>query len=43
MSLEAVIEVFRVRAQYFRDINDQGVEMAREMAFLFDQCHDPVF
>jgi len=43
MSLAAVVEVLSMRAQYFRDINDQGMEMARQMAFLVEQGHDAVF
>ena len=32
-----------MRAQYFRDITDQGIEAARQMAFLVGQGHDAVF
>ena len=32
-----------MRAQYFRDITEQGVETARQMSFLVEQGHDAVF
>ena len=42
-SLKAYLEVLSMRAQYFRDITDQGVETARQMSFLVEQGHDAVF
>lgn len=42
-AVEAVVEVLRMRAQYFRDVTEQGMEMARQMAFLVEQGHDAVF
>ena len=42
-SIRAALEVLCMRAQYFRDITDQGVEAARQMAFLVEQGHDAVF
>lgn len=43
MSMKAALEVLSMRAQYFRDITEQGVEIARQMAFLVEQGHDAVF
>ena len=31
-----------MRAQYFRDITEHGVEEARQMAYLVEQGHDAV-
>ena len=42
-SFKAVSEVASMRAQYFRDITEQGVEMARQMPFMVEQGHDAVF
>lgn len=42
-AMKAVKEVLLMRAQYFRDITEQGVEMARQMAFLVEQGNDAVF
>lgn len=42
-AIGAVYEVASMRAQYFRDITDQGVEIARQMSFLVEQGHDAVF
>lgn len=42
-AMKAVREVLLMRAQYFRDITEQGVEMARQMAFLVEQGNDAVF
>lgn len=42
-SFKAALEVLSMRAQYFRDVTDQGVEIARQMSFLVEQGHDPVF
>lgn len=43
MSLVAAVEVLSIRDQYFHDINDQGMEIARQMAFLVGQGHEAVF
>ena len=42
-SMRAGLEVLSMRAQYFRDITEQGVEAARQMSFLVEQGHDAVF
>lgn len=42
-SVKAVVEVLLMRAQYFRDITEQGIEEARQMSFLVEQGHDAVF
>lgn len=42
-SFAAALEVLSMRAQYFRDITEQGVEAARQMSFLVEQGHDAVF
>ena len=42
-SMRAALEVLSMRAQYFRDITEQGVEAARQMSFLVEQGHDAVF
>ena len=42
-SLKASLEMLSMRAQYFRDITDQGVETARQMSFLVEQGYDAVF
>lgn len=42
-ALKAALEVLSMRAQYFREITEQGVEAARQMSFLVEQGHDAVF
>ena len=42
-SLKASLEVLSMRAQFFRDITDQGVETARQISFLVEQRDDAVF
>lgn len=42
-ALRAAFEVVSMRAQYFRDITEHGIEMARQMSFLVEQGHDAVF
>lgn len=32
-----------MRVQYVSDINDHGMEMARQMSFLVEQGHDAMF
>lgn len=41
-ALKAVREVLFMRSQYFKDITEHGVEMARQMSFLVDQGSDAV-
>lgn len=41
-SFKAAIKVASRRSQYFRDIIDQGVEVARQISFLVEQGHDAV-
>lgn len=41
-ALKASLEVLLMRAQYFRDITDHGIDEARQMAFLVEQGHDAV-
>lgn len=41
-SFKAALEVLSMRAQYFRDITENGIEQARQMAFLVEQGHDAV-
>lgn len=41
-SFKAALEVLSMRAQYFRDITENGLEQARQMAFLVEQGHDAV-
>lgn len=43
MSLAEVMEVLNIREQYFRHINDQGMKMARHIAFLVEKGHEAVF
>ena len=38
-----MIEVVSMRAQYFRDITEQGVESARQMSFFVEKGNDAVF
>ena len=40
--LQASLEVLSMRAQYFRDITENGIEEARQMAFLVEQGSDAV-
>lgn len=40
--LQAGLEVLSMRAQYFRDITENGIEEARQMAFLVEQGNDAV-
>lgn len=40
--LQASLEVLSMRAQYFRDITENGIEEARQMAFLVEQGNDAV-
>lgn len=42
-AMKASLEVISMRAQYFRDITEQGVEAERQMAFLVEHGHDSVF
>ena len=42
-AMKAALEVLSMRAQYFREITEQGVEAARQMSFLVEQGHDAVF
>lgn len=42
-AFKASLEVLSMRAQYFRDITEQGMETARQMSFLVEQGHDAVF
>lgn len=42
-SFRLAFEVMFMRVQYFRDITDQRVEAASQMAFLVEQEHDTVF
>lgn len=41
-ALKAALEILLMRAQYFRDITDHGIDEARQMAFLVEQGHDAV-
>ncbi|PXF49273.1 hypothetical protein BWQ96_00847 [Gracilariopsis chorda] len=41
-SLKASLEVLLMRAQYFRDITENGMEEAKQMAFLVEQGHNAV-
>jgi hypothetical protein len=41
-SFAAAREVLAMRAQYFHDIVQYGVEAARQMSFLVEQSHDAV-
>ncbi|PXF40470.1 hypothetical protein BWQ96_09819 [Gracilariopsis chorda] len=41
-SLKASLEVLLMRAQYFRDITEKGMEEAKQMAFVVEQGHDAV-
>lgn len=41
-SFKAALEVLSMRAQYFHDITEHGIEEARQMAFLVEQGHDAV-
>ncbi|PXF42119.1 hypothetical protein BWQ96_08151 [Gracilariopsis chorda] len=41
-SLKAYLELLLMRAQYFRDITEHGMEEAKQMAFLVEQGHDAV-
>lgn len=38
-SLKAALQVLSMRAQYFRDITDHGIEGTRQMEFLVEQGH----
>lgn len=40
---KAALKVMNMRAQYFRVVTEQGVEIARQMSLLVEQGHDPVF
>lgn len=40
--LKAALEVSSMKAQFFRDINENGVEEAKQMAYLVKQGHDAV-
>lgn len=40
--LQASLEVLSMRSQYFRDITENGIEEARQMAFLVEQGSDAV-
>lgn len=40
---KAVFEVLTMRGQYFRDMTEQGPEIAKKMAYLVEQGHDAVF
>lgn len=42
-SLKPALEVLLMRAQYFRDITEHGLEEARQMAFLVEQDNDAVY
>lgn len=42
-AFKGVLEVVSMRAQYFRHITEQGVEIARQMSFLVEQGNDAVF
>ena len=42
-AFKAVLEVTSMRAQYFRDLTEQRVEIARQLSFLVEQGHDAVF
>lgn len=39
---KAVPEVLSMRAQYFSDVTEQGMDMARQMSFLVEQGHEVV-
>lgn len=39
----AALEILYMRAQYFRDITEQGMDTARKMFFLIEQGHEAVF
>lgn len=41
-AFKAALEVISMRAQYFRDVVENGVEEARQMAYLVEQGHDAV-
>lgn len=42
MALKAALEVLSMRAQYFRDVTEHGVDEARQTAFLVEQGNDAV-
>ena len=42
-SIKAAFEVLSMRAQFFWESTEQGVEAARQMSFLVKQGHDAVF
>lgn len=37
ISMKAMMEVLRIRSQYFPDITEQSMEVARKMEFLVEQ------
>lgn len=41
-AFKAALEVLSMRAQYFHDNTDHGVEEARQMTFLVEQGHEAV-
>lgn len=41
-AFKAALECLSMRAQYFHDITNHGVEEARQMAFLVEKGHDAV-
>ena len=41
--VKATLKMLYMRDQYFRDINEQGVEIAIQMCFLVEEGHDAVF
>lgn len=42
-AIKAGLEVFSMTAQFFRDITEQGVDVARQMYFLVEHGRDDVF
>lgn len=42
MFLAGMIEVLRMHTQYFRDLNEKGKEIARQMDLLIEQGNDAV-
>lgn len=41
-SFKAALEIFSMRAQYFHDITEHGIEGARQMAFIVEQGNDAI-
>lgn len=42
-AFKSVLKVLTMPAQYFTNITEQGIEIARQMSFLVEQGHDAVF